>query len=284
MGRRNDRATSTGAGGDAELDAIAARIRIRVVRLSHEAGAPHLASALSCVDMLVALYWAALRLDPARPEDPDRDRFILSKGHAAQALYAVLAERGLLAADVLATYNRDSGRLAEHPGAHGVPGIEAATGALGHGLPLALGMALAARVAGRGYRVFALLSDGECNEGTVWEAAMFAAAQRLESLSVLIDYNGWQATGRSDEVMALRPLAGKWAAFGWSATEVDGHDPTALADRLRRVPDGTGRPVALICHTVKGRGVSFMEDDNNWHYRIPDAGEMAAAIEELAAS
>ncbi len=263
-----------------ELQDIARRIRGRLVQLSHRAGTPHLGSSLSCVDIVVAAYWGALAVDPRRPNDPLRDRFILSKGHAATTLYAALAFRGYFPAEMLDTYAQPGGCLGEHPGPE-VPGIEAATGSLGHGLPLGLGMALAGRIQKRPYRVYVLLSDGECNEGSVWEAALLAPAQRLDHVAVVIDYNKWQATGRSQEVMALEPLVAKWQAFGWSACEVDGHDLGALVSRLRDVPDGSGKPVAIVAHTVKGKGVSFMEDDNNWHYRIPSAAELGRALEEL---
>ena len=264
-----------------DLAAIAARIRARVVEMSHVAETPHLGSSLSCVDMLVAAYWAALRIDAARPLDPDRDRFILSKGHAATALYATLAERGFFDPKLLDTYNEDGAVLPEHPGLQCVPGVEAATGSLGHGLPIALGMALAARIQKRPSRCLVLMSDGECEEGSVWEAAMFAPAHKLDTVTVMIDYNKWQATGRSDEIMALAPLAEKWRAFGWDACDVDGHDLDALVGALTKKPDGTGRPRAIVCHTVKGKGVSFMEDDNNWHYRIPTADEVRKARVEL---
>ncbi|MCX7412423.1 MAG: transketolase [Planctomycetia bacterium] len=265
----------------AVLAAISKKIRARVVEMSHVAETPHLGSSLSCIDMIVAAYWAALRIDPSNPLDPNRDRFILSKGHAATALYVTLAERGFFDPALLETYNEDGAVLPEHPGLQCVPGIEAATGSLGHGLPLALGMALAARIEGRPSRCLVLMSDGECEEGSVWEAAMFAPAQKLDSVTVMIDYNKWQATGRSDEIMALAPLAEKWRAFGWDACEVDGHDFDALLAALDKRPDGSGRPRAIICHTVKGKGVSFMEDDNNWHYRIPTAEEVRKARVEL---
>ena len=264
--------------------AIARRIRRKLVEMSHLAKTPHLGSSLSCVDIVVAAYWGVLDIDPQQPDDPGRDRFILSKGHAATTLYAALAFRGFFDERELAAYNRDGGVLAEHPGPRCVPGVEAATGSLGHGLPIGVGMALAGRLQDRAYRVYALLSDGECNEGSVWEAAMMAAAQRLDRLCIIVDYNKWQATGRSNETLALAPLADKWRAFGWTAHEVDGHDQGALVRLMRSVPDGSGNPLALVAHTVKGRGVSFMEDDNNWHYRIPDSGEMAAAHRELGLS
>ncbi|NBV44686.1 MAG: transketolase [Planctomycetia bacterium] len=265
----------------ADLTAIAARIRARVVEMSHVAGTPHLGSSLSCIDLLVATYWGPLRIDPQHPLDPDRDRFILSKGHAATALYVTLAERGFFDPALLDTYDTDGGALPEHPGLQCVPGVEAATGSLGHGLPIALGMALAARIERRSARQFVLMSDGECEEGSVWEAALFAPAQKLDSVVVMIDYNKWQATGRSDEIMALAPLAGKWRAFGWDACEVDGHDMPAVHAAVSREPDGSGRPRVIVAHTVKGKGVSFMEDDNNWHYRIPTADEVRKARVEL---
>jgi transketolase len=196
-------------------------------------------------------------------------------------LYAVLAERGFMARELLADFNEDGAVLAEQPAPGCVPGLEAATGSLGHGLPLGAGMALAARLEGRAYRVFVLMSDGECNEGSVWEAAMFAPARQLGNLCAIVDYNRWQATGRSDEVLALAPLADKWRAFGWHTVEVDGHDVSAVATALRAVQPGGAEPTAIIAHTVKGKGVSFMEDDNNWHYRIPTADEVDAACAEL---
>jgi transketolase len=264
-----------------DLEAMSARIRGKLVEISQRTKTPHLGSALSCVDILVAAYWGVLNIDPARPEDPARDRFILSKGHAAPALFTALALRSFFSERELDTYAANGSRLAEHPSPGCAPGVEAATGSLGHGLPLGLGMAMAARIQGYGYRTYALLSDGECNEGSVWEAAMFAPSMGLDHVAVVVDYNKWQATGRSDEVLALDPLRGKWEAFGWSACEVDGHDVGALVEVLANVPDGSGKPVAVIAHTVKGKGVPFMEDDNNWHYRIPTEDEVVEAREAL---
>lgn len=263
-----------------DLGPIARWIRQRVIELSHIAETPHLGSSLSCVDILTALYWSVLRADPRCPADPLRDRFILSKGHAALALYVTLARRGYFLEATLDTYNKDGGKLAEHPGPRCVPGVEAATGSLGHGLPIGLGMALAGRIQKQNYRVFVLLSDGECNEGSVWEAALVGPAQQLDNVTVVIDYNKWQATGRSNQTTALAPLAEKWAAFGWDACEVDGHDLQALAQVLA-AGSNRGKPRAIVAHTIKGRGISFMEDDNNWHYRIPSANEVQKAILEL---
>ncbi|HLI14400.1 MAG TPA: transketolase [Alphaproteobacteria bacterium] len=264
------------------LTELARQIRGRIIETSHRTGTPHLGSCLSCVDILVALYFQHLAIDPTNPRAADRDRFILSKGHAAPALFQILAMRGFYSEAMLASYGEDGSVFAEHPPtpAH-LPGIEAATGSLGHGLPMGLGMALAGRIQGMNYRVFAVVSDGECNEGSIWEAALFAAAQKLERVAVIVDFNKWQATGRSRDVMALDPLAEKWRSFGWSVCEIDGHDMRQLLAALARVPDGSGKPIAIIAHTVKGKGVSFMEDDNNWHYRIPTAEEVLSAKREL---
>ena len=263
------------------LEQIAREIRGMLVEMSHRTGGAHLGSALSCVDMLVALYWQKMAIDPQAPDDPLRDRFILSKGHAAMALYATLAKRGFISMDLLETYARHGSCLAEHPAPRCAPGVEAATGSLGHGLSLGLGIALAGRIQDQSYNVYVLMSDGECNEGSVWEAAMFAPARRISNLVALIDFNKWQATGRSREIMAIDPLKEKWEAFGWSAYEVDGHDLGVLIKILKGLPDGSGKPTVIIAHTVKGRGISFMEDDNNWHYRIPTVEEVQKAKREL---
>ncbi len=264
-----------------ELESIARRIRGKLVEMSCRARTPHLASALSCVDILVAAYWGVLAVDPRHPAAPERDRFIFSKGHAATALYAALAYRGFFPESVLDTFAEPGSCLGEQPSPGCIPGLELATGSLGHGLPAGIGMAFAGRLQGLSYRVFVLMSDGECNEGSAWEAALLAPAQRLERVTTIIDYNKWQATGRSDEIMALRPLKTKWDTFEWSSYEIDGHDLRALINAMGNVPDGTGRPVAIVAHTVKGKGVSFMEDDNNWHYRAPSADELRRAKEEL---
>src|SRR5689334_13431152 len=269
---------------EAALKKRAALIRMRVIEMCHASGSAHLGSSLSCIDVLTAAYWHVLKIDPKAPADPLRDRFILSKGHAAMAIYATLAMKGYFPEEELLTYNQDNGRLAEHPPANLLPGVEAATGSLGHGLPIGIGMAVAGRIKGQVYRVYALLSDGENNEGSVWEAAMFASAQKLENLCVIVDYNKWQATARSNETLMLAPLRDKWAAFGWDAHEIDGHDVGALAQAMQNIPNGSGKPVALIAHTVKGKGVSFMEDDNNWHYRAPSAEEVVKAHKELGLS
>lgn len=265
----------------ADLELIARQLRFKVIEMSHAAGTPHLGSALSCLDILVAAYWNVVRVDAHQPADPRRDRFILSKGHAASALYATLAARGFFPKLWLDDFAQHLSPLAEQPAPNCAPGVELATGSLGHGLPVGVGMAMAARIRKLNYRVFVCLSDGECNEGTVWEAAMFAPAQKLDNLCVIVDYNKWQATGRSNEIMALPSLREKWAAFGWDAHEVDGHNITELTHLMKTVPAGNGKPLAIIAHTIKGKGVSFMQDDNNWHYRIPKPEEVAEARRQL---
>ncbi len=264
-----------------DLIETARQIRSQLVLMSHHSKASHLGSALSCVDILVALYWSVLNLDKNNVADPKRDRFILSKGHGIAALYATLAFRGILKKKELASFCQQGSVLEEHPGPEGVPGVEVATGSLGHGLSLGAGMALADKIKKRSSHVYVLLSDGECNEGTVWEAAMSAAGNELTRLCVIVDYNKWQATGRSNEVTALEPLKEKWQAFGWDTHVIDGHDMDTLLNALSLSKKNPVKPMAIIAHTIKGKGVSFMEDDNNWHYRIPDKNEMSAALEEL---
>lgn len=264
-----------------ELEALARKLRGKIVEMSHKSSAAHLGSALSCVDILAALYWNTLAIDPLKPYEPGRDRFILSKGHAAMALFTALAFRGFFPEEMLETFGSVGSCLEEHPSPGCAPGVEAAAGSLCHGIGLGIGMALAGRIKKIPYRVFIIISDGECNEGSTWEAAMFAAGQRLENMCVIIDFNKWQATGRSCDIMALEPLTEKWRSFGWSAYEINGHDMKDLTERLVNVPDLSGKPVAIIAHTVKGKGVSFMEDDNNWHYRIPTEKEVLAAKKEL---
>jgi transketolase len=264
-----------------DLENIATRIRVKLIEISHKTHVPHLASSLSCVEIMVIAYWAVMDINPKDPFAPCRDRFILSKGHAASALFTILSERGFFPDNYLDTMAKEGNPLEGHPAWKCVPGVEASTGSLGHGLSLGLGMSLAGRIQNNQYRIFVLLGDGECNEGTIWEAAMFASSHNLENVTAIIDFNKWQATGRSCEVMAIEPLQEKWRSFGWSAYEIDGHDLNSLVEVLSNVPDGSNRPVAIVAHTIKGKGISFMEDNNNWHYRIPDKGEVLKAKMEL---
>ena len=276
--------TSTESKLNAEqLEAIALTLRRRLVTTSAEAKIPHLGSCLSCVELLVQLYWQEMNVDPSNPEDPERDRFLLSKGHGAPILFQVLAERGFFPMERLSDFGKPGSVFHEHPPRPGyIPGIEAATGSLGHGLPMGLGMAVAARIQKKRTRCYALLSDGECNEGSIWEAAMLAAAQKVDNLTAIIDYNKWQATGRSQEIMALEPLSAKWEAFGWHVQEIDGHDFLDINQALLEARKEQTRPSMIIAHTIKGKGISFMEDDNNWHYRTPNKEELQAAMIELS--
>ena len=266
------------AGADS-VEERARAIRARIVRMAHAGRTPHVASALSCADVVAALYFGVLRIDPTAPEYEGRDRFILSKGHGCMALYAALAERGFFPEEVLDEYARDGGRLAEHPAPRCVPGIEAATGSLGHGLSLGAGLALAAKIREQSHRIFVLLSDAECAEGSVWEAAIFASAHGLDNLVAIVDYNKWSAMGRTSPY--LEPLVEKWKAFGWSCVEIDGHDASAIIAAFSRAPFVPSRPAAVVAHTVKGKGVSFMEDDLEWHYRPPNDNDLKRALEEI---
>lgn len=259
---------------------LAAQLRAKAVEMSHAADAAHLASSLSCIDIIAVLYQSVLNLSPLNPKWDDRDRFILSKGHAATALYAALAYKGYLTEDDLKTYGKAGSLLEEHPSPK-LPGVEAATGSLGHGLPCGCGFALAGRIKSQKYRTFVLMSDGECNEGSVWEASLFAAANKLGNLCAFVDFNKWQATGRSKEVLALDPLADKFKTFGWNVHEIDGHDHQQILNAVNGVSLDNTKPTMVVSHTVKGKGISFMEDDNNWHYRIPTVEEVEMAKTEL---
>jgi transketolase len=263
------------------LAALARRIRAHTLRMVHQAKASHVGSCFSMTDLLAVLYGAVLRVDPVRPHWPDRDRFLLSKGHGAAAIYATLAERGFFPVSWLDTYCQDGTRLAGHITHYGVPGVEMSSGSLGHGLSLACGMALAGQRDGRPYRVFALLSDGECDEGSIWEAILFAPHHRLDNLIALVDYNKIQSFGTVKEVLDLEPFAAKWGACGWAVREIDGHDIEQILTTLQGVPFEPGRPSCVIAHTIKGKGVSFMQDNLEWHYRSPDAGQLGQALAEL---
>lgn len=265
--------------GANSVEERARAIRARIVRMAHAGRTPHVASALSCADLLAALYFEVLRIDPAAPEGEGRDRFILSKGHGCMALYAALAARGFFPEEVLDEYAREGGRLAEHPGPRCVAGMDAATGSLGHGLSLGAGLALAAKIREQSHRVFVLLSDAECAKGSVWEAALFARARGLDNLVAIVDYNQWSAMGRTSPY--LEPLAEKWKSFGWPCVEIDGHDAGAIVAALSRAPFEPARPAAVVAHTVKGKGVSFMENNLEWHYRPPNDNDLKHALEEI---
>jgi transketolase len=259
----------------------ARRIRRASLRMVHQARLGHPGGDLSCADILAVLYFHVLRVRPDAPRDPDRDRFVLSKGHASAALYATLAERGFIPPQALDTYMRPLSQLNGHPDRNKVPGVEANTGPLGHGLPIAVGMATAARLDGAAWRTFVLTGDGELQEGSNWEAIMAASHLRLDNLTVIVDRNRLQQGDATEKTVGLEPLADRWRAFGWSVVEVDGHDVDALIKVLSGVPASAGRPTCVIARTNKGRGVSFIEDRVEWHHRVPTDEELAAALLEL---
>jgi len=265
---------------DFDSRVLARRIRTHALRMTSRGGGSHVGSVFSCADILAVLYSGIMQVDPAAPKSPGRDRFVLSKGHAGAGLYAALAERGLFPVEKLLTHYQDGSDLCGHV-SHKVPGVDVSTGSLGHGLPIACGMAYSAILRSATHRVFCLLSDGECDEGSTWEATLFAAHHRLSNLTAIVDYNRIQGIAPISQVLELEPLTGKWTAFGWSVREVDGHDHKALRTTLGAVPFVPGKPSCLIAHTVKGKGVSFMEHTVLWHYRVPRGEEFDQAMEEL---
>lgn len=265
----------------ASLAQHAHNVRRNIILSTAAAGGGHPSSSLSSTELLVALYFQAMRVDPANPGRPDRDRFILSKGHAAPGLYAVLAEAGYFPQAELTTLRKFGSRLQGHPTPL-APGVEVATGALGQGLSFSVGLALAGRLKGANYRVYTLMGDGELGEGQVWEAALTAAKYRLGSLCAMIDYNHATQTGPTDVTKPLDPLADKWRAFGWHALEVDGHDLDQICAALAEAEMVADRPTMIVARTIKGKGVSFMEHSVGWHGRAPNAAQTAAALEELA--
>jgi transketolase len=259
---------------------LAFRIRKHCIMMTSRANASHIGSSLSMADILAVLYGEVVRVDPARPDWDGRDRFILSKGHGCAALYAVLAERGFYPASDLETFYQNGSAFAGHA-MHHIPGVEISAGSLGHGLPVATGMALAGKRDGKYYRVFCMLSDGECDAGSVWEPALFAPHHKLDNLVVIVDYNKLQSLGRVEEVINLEPLADKWRAFGWSTREINGHDLTEIDKALTEIPYESDRPSCIIAHTIKGKGVSYMEDKLLWHYRAPRGQDYEIAMSEL---
>ena len=256
------------------------RIRRRSLEMVTRAKASHIGSALSITDIIAVLYGRVLRVDPTAPDNPERDRFILSKGHACVAVYAALAESGFIDPDLLKTYATDGSSLMAHI-SHKVPGAEFSTGALGHGLPFGTGKALAAKRKAKNWRTIVLTSDGEWDEGSNWEAALFAAHHKLDNLLCIIDYNKLQSLTSIDETLRLEPFHSKFEAFGWAVQEIDGHDHEALSNALDPGSWHTDKPAMLIAHTIKGKGVSFMENRVEWHYRNPTPELLAQAIAEI---
>ena len=269
------------------LQGIAAEARRLIVRAIHRAQAGHLGGPLSATDLLVALYFDVLRIDPQRPDWPDRDRFILSKGHSSIALYTVLALRGYFPVDELHTFDEIDSRLQGHPDMTRLPGLEMSTGSLGQGLSPGVGMAIGAKRRGMNFRTYVLLGDGELQEGQIWEAAFVAARYKLDNLIAIVDHNrlpqySWPNAGGEGLTLHQPEIAARWQAFGWRVRDVDGHDMAAVVDTLRHAhEDAAGQPTVVVAHTVKGKGVSFMENQFAWHAKPPTAEHLAGALAEL---
>ena len=259
---------------------LARRIRIQALHMVHRARASHIGSALSISDIIAVLYGQVLQIEPDLPFSPMRDRFILSKGHACVAVYAALAETGFFPVEELLNYGQDYSILMNHI-SHKVAGVEFSTGSLGHGLPFGAGKALAAKLTKQNWRTFVLLSDGELGEGSNWEAMLFSAHHQLDNLVAIIDYNKLQSITTVDKTLRLEPLYDKAKAFGWSVREVDGHDHKMLCELFNETPLSQGQPTFIIAHTIKGKGVSFMENSVEWHYKTPSSDQLALALEEL---
>ena len=260
---------------------LAKRIRIHALKMTSCGGSSHIGAALSIGDILAVLYGSVLRIDPNNPKAADRDRFILSKGHAGAVVYAVLAEVGFFSTEKLKAHYQDGSDLCGHVSHKGIPGVELSTGSLGHGLSVGVGMALSAKMDSHTHRVFVLLSDGECDEGSNWEAILFAAHHHLDNIVAIIDYNKIQSLAPVTETVALEPFSDKWRSFGWAVREVDGHNHVQLMNSLSDLPAETGKPTVIIANTIKGKGVSFMENTVLWHYRCARGEEFEAALKEL---
>lgn len=266
-----------------QLKRIAASVRSRSLRMVHQARLGHPGGDFSSTDILVTLYFAVMRGDEQRRMAPGRDRFVMSKGHCSGALYATLATAGYFPQDLLDTYMQPLSLLNGHPDRNKAPGVEANTGPLGHGLPIATGMAISAKITSAAWRTFVLTGDGELQEGSNWEAAMTASHYGLDNLTLIVDRNRIQQGAPTEETVRLEPLADRFRAFGWAVEEVDGHDYAALLDVLQRVPFVPGKPNCVIAHTHKGNPVSFMMDRAEWHHKVPSDAQLAAALEELGA-
>lgn len=264
-----------------ELQAITKRVRREIIEMIGAAKSGHPGGSLSAVEILTTLFFDVMRHDPTNPAWEDRDRVILSKGHAAPVLYAMLAETGYTPKDALNTLRKLGSPYQGHPDKRFIPALEASTGSLGQGLSIGLGMALAARLDGRAFRTYVILGDGEIQEGQIWEAAMFGAFHKVDNLVAIVDYNGIQLDGFVKDIMEVEPLADKWRSFGWSVIELDGHSIPALEDAFREAAATKGKPTALVAHTVKGKGVSFMENNPKFHGTAPTPAEVELALKEL---
>ncbi|MGI6685710.1 MAG: transketolase [Bacillota bacterium] len=263
------------------LEEKARQIRKDIITMLQEAGSGHPGGSLSAADILAVLYFQEMNINPENPHLPERDRFVLSKGHGAPVLYAALAEKGFFPKEDLFELRKLGARLQGHPDMKRVPGVEISTGSLGQGLSAANGMALAGKIDGASYRVYALIGDGECQEGQIWEAAMFAAHYKLDNLAVFLDHNGLQIDGRISDVMSPEPLDEKWRAFGWHVQVIDGHSFPEIIAALAKAREIKGKPSMIIANTVKGKGVSFMEDVAGWHGVAPKPEEAERALADL---
>ena len=267
-----------------ELKRIANCIRVEIIKMIGAAGSGHPGGSLSAVELLVGLYFRVLRHDPQNPTWPDRDRFILSKGHACPVLYATYAEAGYIDRALLATLRKLGSPLQGHPDKRMLPVLEASTGSLGQGLSIGIGMALAARLDKKDYHTFVMIGDGESQEGQIWEAAMFAGYHKLANLTAIVDYNKQQLDDFTAKIIDLEPLPEKWTSFGWNAVEIDGHDFNQVIPALEEARSATRKPTVIIALTVKGKGVSFMENNIKWHGVAPKPGEVETALKELEAT
>ncbi len=267
-----------------ELKLIAARGRCLGMQMVFRAASGHIGGSLSAMDILTELYFEQLRVDPERPQAPERDRFVMSKGHCTPALYSILALRGYFPEKQLELFRSIEGHMSGHPDMVHVPGVDMSTGSLGQGLSAAVGMAIAGKMDSAAYRVYALMGDGEIEEGQIWEAAMSAAKYKLDNLCGIVDVNGLQIDGRTADVMPSEPLDAKFAAFGWNVIKADGHDFDSLRAALAAAKAEKGRPSVILAKTVKGKGVSFMENDPGWHGKAPNAEQYEQAMAELNAA
>ena len=266
-----------------ELQGKAALVRQDIIREVYSAKSGHPGGSLSCADIMTALYFEVMNIDPADPAKEGRDKFVLSKGHAAPALYAAMAERGYFPKEELTTLRHIGTRLQGHPSMKKLPGLEMSTGSLGQGISAAVGMALAAKMDKSPARIYTILGDGELQEGMVWEAAMSAAHYGLDNLCAVVDHNGLQIDGKNDDVMRVNPIANKFAAFGWNVIAIDGHDMEQIVKAFADAKDvkNSGRPTVIVAETVKGKGVSFMENQAGWHGKAPNDEQAAQAMSEL---
>lgn len=264
-----------------ELKKVANSIRQNIVKMIHGSKSGHPGGSLSAVEILTALYYDEMNVDPTNTKKEDRDRFVLSKGHAAPVLYATLAEKGYFAKEELFKLRKISSMLQGHPDMKGTPGVEMSTGSLGQGFSAACGMAMASKIDNAPWRVYALLGDGEVQEGIVWEAAMSAAHYKLDNMVAFLDYNGLQIDGKNEEVMNINSIVDKFKSFGWNVIEIDGHDFDQIFASLDAAKGTAGRPTMVIAHTVKGKGVSFMEDNASWHGTAPSDKDLEIALSEL---